>query len=579
MLTMAKPIPLLRGALLPLFCLGLYLGSTPLQASPLCDRHKKWLNEEVVYIIAERERREFDSLESETERDQFIERFWALRDPDPATERNEFKEEHYRRIEYANNTFHDGEKGWKTERGRVYIIHGPPDDVSFVFGSDRLPVDVYKPTEVLTGGIGDSGQFSRINLVRPESELWLYRHIDGARNFSTDFEVVFSRVEPSQLYEVNQTIRRLGDGLNAPYLARLARDSAIMRYYSGQTVGGGAYKILYAGPYKYPDLDSLFQSIFHPSRVPRFDYGEIQLAMGDLERSPGEVLHDRLDRRKRLREEVESRISYEPFSMDLNFGSVRADSGVTMVPVTLGISREFAGDTLDLLVELVRPGGISVATVSDTLSLDSTGKVSKSASKRGEFLYVSRLSAEPGEYKLRAYGWLRQRNRTALVEREIRLPDYRGPDVQMSDILLFDKVIRSESRESRDERSRFLGRSSPIELRHLTLVPAADSRFRRGERLNAFVEVYNPGIDKGSHEPSLDLQCRLLRGGEVIASLPQKVLDYTTDAKVSDNGPRTTYGLSIPLAFLNPGEYSLELQVRDGVRGQAVSKRMAFQID
>lgn len=579
MMAMGRPVRLLIPALF-LFPPLLAPAATVVESgSPLCDRHRKWLNEEVVYIIAERERKEFESLAGDKDRDQFIKRFWAIRDPDPSTEENEFREEHYRRIEYANKTFHEGEKGWKSERGRVYIIHGPPDDMTFYYGGDQLSLDVYRPTEVLTGGTGDSGQFARVKLVRPQSELWLYRHIDGARNFTTDFEVVFSRADPAQLYEVNQTIRRIGDGLNSPYLARVARDSAIMRYATGQGAGRGEYRILYAGPYKYPDLDSLFQSIFHPFRVPRFDFADIQGALRDLERSPGEILYERIERARRLRQEVEARISFQPFKMDLNFGSVRADSGVTTLPVAVGIDREFSGDTLDLLIELVRPDGTSAASVSDTLRLRVSGKGGRTIGERDEFLYVSRLTAQPGAYKLRAYGWLRDRNRTALLEHDIRLPDYRGPQMQMSDILLFDKVIRSGSLDSRRHRSRFLGNSTPITLRHLTLVPAVDSRFRRGDRINAFVEVYNPGIAKGGGEPSLDLQCRFLRGGEVIAALPEKALNYTTDARIDDPTPRTTYGLSIPLAFLNPGDYALELQVHDGVRGQAVSKRVRFRID
>src|SRR3972149_2405281 len=90
--------------------------------SALSARHSQWLNQEVVYIITQSERDEFLSLESEAERASFIERFWTRRDPDPATQENEFRTAHAARIRYANERFHDGKPGWRTARGRTYIM-------------------------------------------------------------------------------------------------------------------------------------------------------------------------------------------------------------------------------------------------------------------------------------------------------------------------------------------------------------------------------------------------------------------------------------------------------------------------
>ena len=95
----------------------------------LSKTYKKWLDEDVVYIISDEERKAFKQLSNDEERDQFIEAFWQRRDPTPDTEENEFKEEHYRRIEYANEHFAAGIPGWKTDRGRIYITWGPPDEI------------------------------------------------------------------------------------------------------------------------------------------------------------------------------------------------------------------------------------------------------------------------------------------------------------------------------------------------------------------------------------------------------------------------------------------------------------------
>ncbi|MGH9668399.1 MAG: GWxTD domain-containing protein, partial [Bryobacteraceae bacterium] len=91
--------------------------------------YKKWLNEDVGYIITDEERQAFKRLATDEERDSFIENFWLRRDPTPDTEENEFKEEHYRRIAYANEHYAAGLPGWKTDRGRMYIMWGPPDEI------------------------------------------------------------------------------------------------------------------------------------------------------------------------------------------------------------------------------------------------------------------------------------------------------------------------------------------------------------------------------------------------------------------------------------------------------------------
>ena len=125
--------PLGRSYLVKIVCLGLALAVTTHalaqdELQSLSPEYRKWLEEEVVYIITDREREVFLSLESVEERQRMIEAFWKRRDPNRASPGNEFKEEHYRRLEYANTTFskHTSRPGWKTEQGRMYIILGKP---------------------------------------------------------------------------------------------------------------------------------------------------------------------------------------------------------------------------------------------------------------------------------------------------------------------------------------------------------------------------------------------------------------------------------------------------------------------
>src|SRR5580704_1964618 len=130
----------------------------------LSKTYKKWLNEDVVWIITDEERAAFKQLSNDEERDNFIEAFWQRRDPTPDTEENEYKEEHYRRIAYANEHFAAGIPGWKSDRGRIYIMYGPADEV------DSHPSGGTYQRPMEEGG-GETSTFP--------FEDWRYRYLEG----------------------------------------------------------------------------------------------------------------------------------------------------------------------------------------------------------------------------------------------------------------------------------------------------------------------------------------------------------------------------------------------------------------
>src|SRR3954451_9830816 len=129
----------------------------------LGSNYKKWLNEDVKWIISGEEEQAFKQLSNDEERDQFIEQFWLRRDPTPDTVENEYKEEHYRRIAYANEHFAAGKQGWRTDRGRIYIAYGPADEID----SHPSGGQYQRPSE--EGG-GSTSTFP--------FETWRYRYIE-----------------------------------------------------------------------------------------------------------------------------------------------------------------------------------------------------------------------------------------------------------------------------------------------------------------------------------------------------------------------------------------------------------------
>ena len=152
----------------------------------LATPYKKWLEEEVPYIISDEERSAFLQLQTNEEREQFIEAFWQRRDPTPDTVENEFKEEHYRRIAYANERFASGVQGWRTDRGRTYIIWGPPDELEAhpTGGTYDRPMD--------EGG-GTTTTYAY--------EVWRYRYMEGIGN---NIEIEF--VDPGGAGEYHMTM-------------------------------------------------------------------------------------------------------------------------------------------------------------------------------------------------------------------------------------------------------------------------------------------------------------------------------------------------------------------------------------
>ena len=145
------------------------------------DVYKKWLENDVPYIITDEEKKAFKALPTDEERENFIEKFWRRRDPNPDTEENEFREEYYERIAYANEHFTSGIPGWKSDRGRVYIAWGKPDSIESHPSGGQYNRPSYE-------GGGDTTTYP--------FEIWFYRHLD---NVGDGLEIEF--VDPTSTGE------------------------------------------------------------------------------------------------------------------------------------------------------------------------------------------------------------------------------------------------------------------------------------------------------------------------------------------------------------------------------------------
>ena len=248
------------------------------------DYFKKWLDQDVIHIISEEERKVFQNLTTSEEKEQFIEQFWYRRNPDPRSFANEFKEEHYRRIAYANERFSSGIPGWLTDRGRIYIIHGPPAEIE-----SRPTGGMYDRPQYEGGGTTSTYPF----------ETWRYRYIEGMGS-----DIVIEFVDPSlsgefrlalHAGEKDALLHVPGGGLNAMESMGLSSkaDRAIFSGASGAPFGRAQdqpfaryeryVQVQRAPPVKYGDLKSFVEIDVSFDNLPfshRIDYFNLNEDVG-----------------------------------------------------------------------------------------------------------------------------------------------------------------------------------------------------------------------------------------------------------------------------------------------------------
>src|SRR5438067_6489465 len=257
--------------------------------------YKKWLDEDVRYIITDEEKSAFKQLSNDEERDYFIEAFWARRDPTPDTVENEFKEEHYARIAYANEHFAAGIPGWKTDRGRMYIMYGKPDEIE----SHPSGGQYERPME--EGG-GSTSTFP--------FEQWRYRYLEGVGQ-----EVIIEFVDTCMCGEYHMT------------MDRSEKDALLY------TPGGGLTQ---------------YEQMGLSNKADRFNGGMERLGAGPFTSMNQSKQFDRLEqfaklnrpppvKFKDLEEVVSHKISVNLMPFDIQTDFVKVTSDTVLVPVTVQI--------------------------------------------------------------------------------------------------------------------------------------------------------------------------------------------------------------------------------------------------
>ena len=500
--------------------------------------YKHWLNEDVVYIITDEEKRAFLALSNDEERDQFIEQFWLRRDPTPDTVENEYKEEHYRRIAYANEHFAAGLPGWKTDRGRTYITFGPPDEIE----SHPAGGFYVRPAEE-GGGTTSTYPF----------EQWRYRYIDGIGQ-----EVIIEFVDQCSCgaYTMEYDRSKKDALLNVPG-AGLTTYEEMGLANKAQRFSG--FEQLGAGPFNQNEGSKMFD------RLDQF---------AKLQRPPAVKFKD-------LEEKVTTKIRYNLMPFEVRVDYVKVTTDTALVPITLQIKNR---DVTFVNKDGVQRGVVNIfgrvttltgriaQTFEDTVSIEQPAELLPKVIDNPS-VYWKALPLKSGRYRVDIAIKDVNGDRVGTWNHGIVVPDFTDDKLASSTLILADQMERVPNRSVGT--GNFVIGQTKVRPR----VEAADGKpamFKRKERVNLWMQVYNLGIDKQTNKPDATVEYDVIN-----ASTNKAVVHAVETTKQMGNvGDQLTLEKSLPLTALEPGIYRVSIKVSDNLsKQQPIVQNASFSVE
>ena len=503
--------------------------------------YKTWLTQDVPYIITDEESKAFKNLSNDEERDAFIENFWLRRNPNPDSAENEFREEHYRRIAYANEHFAAGKPGWKTDRGHIYISFGKPDSI------DSHPSGGAYQRPVEEGG-GETSTFP--------FEQWHYRYLEGiGENIELEF------VDSCQCGDYHYTIDRSEkDALKMVPGAGLTQSEE-----TGQTKKADRFKggmeALGAGTMGSQNQSKQFDRIDMAAKL--FAPPPIKFADLDAYISEHKIL------------------SGPVFPFDVRTDFVKVTDSTVLVPITVqlrnrditfvtkdGVSKGF----VNILVKVTTLTHKVVQSQEDTVSVEEPSELLEKQLDR-KSVYWKALPLLPGLYRLDiAIKDVNNPDHLGYYGRGFEVPTFHDEKLATSSLILGDEMNTVSSRE--------IGAGScVIGNTHIcprvTANPATPVNFKRSQELNFWMQVYNLGIDEATKSNS--------------ATVTYQIIDTSTGAVIFEkelaskdlgqHSDQLTVEKSLPMAGLQPGKYKVTIKINDTISKQEIAQSAPFVVE
>lgn len=504
--------------------------------------YKKWLDEDVRWIITDQEMQAFKHLSNDEERDTFIENFWLRRNPNPDSPDNEFRDEHYRRIAYANEHFAAGKPGWKTDRGHIYIAYGKADSIDShpSGGNYQRPMD--------EGG-GNTSTYP--------FETWHYRYLQG---IGDNIDIEF--VDTCMCGDYHMTIDR--------------SEKDALKYVPGAGL-------------------TMYEQMGQASKTDRFSGGGLeQLGTGPMSTMNQSKQFDRLNTYAKLMAAPEIKfkdleaymvsskiLTGPPFLFDVRTDYVKVTNDTVLVPITLQIRNKditfqnkdgVATGTVNILGRISNLNHRILYTFEEPVMVqvpsELLGRMQNNAS-----VYWKSFPLRPGLYKLDIV--IKDVNNPDHIgrwQRSINVPKYDDDRLAASSLILADQMERVPSKD--------IGAGNFV-IGNTRIRPRVSSggtqpvTFHRNQSLNFWMQVYNLGIDEKSKQNGAKIEYQVTNMGTNQVLLNSEEL--TT--KTNPNSDQVTLERSMPLASLEPGKYQITIKVDDGITKQQIAESAPFVID
>ena len=495
--------------------------------------YRKWLNEDVTYIITDEERQAWKRFSTDEEREQFIEQFWLRRDPSPDSAENEIIEEHYRRIAYTNERFASGIPGWKTDRGRIYITFGPADEVEShpSGGSYERPIEE-------GGGTTSTYPF----------EKWRYRWIEG---IGTDINIEF--VDPTMTGEYRMTMDPSekdallmvpNAGLTLMEQMGLANKSDRFNRTDGTRLGTGDSPL--------------------PMRMNQFERLE---QFAKLQKPPAVKFKD-------LEAAVSSTIKFNLLPMKARADFIRMTSSTILTNITLQFEKKdlqfqqkegVAKAIVNIYARITSMSRRVVNVFEDVVTVESPAELLAQASK-GASIYQKSVPLAPGTYRLNVVCKDVVGGNMNNYEIALHVPHYDESKLGTSSLILADLIEKVPTRNIGT--GQFVIGTSKVR-------PRLTDSFRADEKMGIYLQVYNFTPDEKTQKPNGMIEYEVIKNGS-----NEKIFDFSEDVSTVDgaSAQQVTLEKVLPLKSMNPGAYTLKVKVTDRNSKQVLNQTTTFTV-
>lgn len=493
-------------------------------------QYKEWLNEDVIYIISPDERTAFLQLDTNEEREQFIEQFWLRRSGNPDLPDNDFKEEHYRRIAYANEHYASGIPGWRTDRGRIYIIWGPADEV------DSHPTGGTYDRPMEEGG-GSTTTYPW--------EKWRYRYLEGLGN---NVELEFVDPTGSGEYHLTMDPSEKDALLHVP--------------------GAGL---------------SLMESMGMASKADRFtrsDGTNLPTTLGGQPASMNEFnrleLYAKVQQAppvkfKDLESLVTSRVVRDQVHFTWRTDFLKVTNDTVLVPVTVQIPNNqlsfqakdgVHSATMNVFGRVSTLTGRVVQTFEDAVSRDFPDSLFQQSVKL-QSIYQKAVPLRPGLYRLDLVIKDVQSGNVGVVNTRLAVHQFEDAKLDSSSLILADQIEHVPAKQI--GAGQFVLGSSKVR-------PRMEADFTTADKLGIYMQVYNLKADENTHKSSAAFQYTVKKGDQQVMQFKE------TSADMKQAGDQVTIERLLPLATLAPGKYTLEINATDTITNQTITRTADFTV-